>query len=164
MKKLLLIAIVAFFAQEVFAQGYNQSVGIRGGISSGFEYRVFTDDYNSYKALLSTRNRGLQFHAIKEFHRYDMFSFAEQLVFYYGAGIHVGYERWDVKDNYDNVTWYETRSSVIAGMDGLAGLEYVFYDVPISIGFEVKPYFDLLGKEFFQVDLFDFAFTVKYLF
>ena len=44
------------------------------------------------------------------------------------------------------------------------GLEYVFYEAPISIGLEVKPYFDLFGREVFHVQLFDFAFTVKYLF
>jgi len=164
MKRFLLFIFFVLATQALFAQGYSQAVGIRGGISSGFEYRVFSDDYNSYKVLLSTRDRGLQFHAIKEFHRYDMFTFAEQLVFVYGAGVHVGYERWDVKHVDGNTSRYSTRSSVIAGMDGLVGLEYVFYDVPISLGFEVKPYFDLFGRQFFDVDLFDFAFTVKYLF
>ena len=101
---------------------------------------------------------------MKEFHRYDLFDFSEQLVFFYGAGIHAGYETWDIVHwNYD-YRWYSTKTSVVAGLDGLAGIEYVFYEVPLSLGVEVKPYFDLFGRETFDIQLFDFAFTIKYLF
>jgi hypothetical protein len=53
---------------------------------------------------------------------------------------------------------------MIVGADGLAGLEYIFYEVPISVGVEVKPYLELFGHDDFDAQLFDFAFTVKYLF
>ncbi|MCG6186635.1 hypothetical protein [Maribellus maritimus] len=161
-----ILILLAFTLPSIFsnAQGYGHAVGIRGGLSPGFEYRFYTDDVNSYKILLSTRDRGLQLHALKEFHRYDLFDFSEQLVFFYGAGIHAGYETWDVV-HYDYTTrWYSKKTSVIAGMDGLAGLEYVFYEIPLSVGLEVKPYFELFGRETFDLQLFDFAFTVKYLF
>lgn len=164
MKRFILIPVFLLLGISVFSQGYKQAVGIRGGWSSGFEYRIYTNDLNSYKFLLSGRDRGFQIHALKEFHQYDLFSFTDQLVLVYGAGIHVGYERWDVRHYYDNTSWYDTRSSLIAGVDGLAGLEYIFYEVPISVGLEVKPYFDLFGREVFNLGLFDFAFTVKYLF
>lgn len=147
-----------------FAQTFEHAVGIRGGLSSGFEYRFYTDDANSYKFLLGTRDGGIQLHALKEFHQYDLFSFTDQLVLYYGAGLHVGYERWEKYYVERNTSWYETRTAMLAGLDGLIGLEYQFYEVPISIGFEAKPYFDLLGREMFNVQLFDFAFTLKYLF
>ena len=164
MRRTLIFLIFAASAIITNAQGYQHAVGIRGGISPGFEYRFYTDDYNSYKMLLSARERGLQLHALKEFHRYDLFEFSEQLIFYFGGGVHAGYESWDVLHYDFNTSWYTTRSSLIAGIDGLAGLDYVFYDVPISVGLEVKPYFDLFGRETFDLQLFDFAFTVKYLF
>ena len=164
MKKILIPIIFLLSVSVSNAQGYRQAIGIRGGLSSGFEYRFYTDDANSYKILLSARDRGLQIHGLKEFHRYDLFDFSDQIVFFYGGGVHVGYQRWDVV-HYDYLTrWYSTKTSLIAGLDGLAGLEYVFYEAPISIGLEVKPYFDLFGREVFHVQLFDFAFTVKYLF
>jgi hypothetical protein len=164
MKRFLIVLALLLPSSFIWAQGFNHAVGIRGGLSSGFEYRFYTDDENSYKLLLSARDRGLQLHALKEFHRYDIFDFTEQIVFYYGAGIHAGYESWD-KVHYEYDTrWYSTRTAVLAGIDGLAGLEYVFYDVPLSLGLEVKPYLDVFGREMFDIQLFDFAFTIKYLF
>lgn len=164
MKRFLILIILIISGSYLWAQGFNQAIGIRGGLSSGFEYRIYTDDANSYKFLLSTRDRGLQFHILKEFHQYDMFSFTDQLVFFYGAGIHAGYERWDEFHLQNNVSWYNTRTSAIAGLDGLVGLEYVFQEVPVSLGVEAKPYFEFFGREMFDLNLFDFAFTVKYLF
>ena len=164
MKRFFFLALFAVATQCVFAQGYSQSVGIRAGWSSGLEYRFYTDDSNSYKFLLSGRNRGLQAHALKEFHQYDLFSFSNQLVFVYGFGIHVGFERWNEWYAAPGRSWYDTRSSLIVGGDGLAGLEYIFDELPISAGIEVKPFFDILGKKPFRINVFDFAFTVKYLF
>jgi hypothetical protein len=116
--------------------------------------------------LLSARDRDqeIKIHAFKEFHQYDLFEFSDQLVFFYGAGVHVGFETWKEPRYNNNLVWYDSRSSVIAGLDALAGLEYVFYEAPVSIGLEAKPYFDLFGRKVFDLQLFDFAFTVKYLF
>lgn len=164
MKRFLILFLFLFFIQTLFAQEFRQAVGIRAGWSAGFEYRIFSDDLNSYKFLLSTRDRGMQFHAMKEFHRYDLFDFSDQLVFVFGAGMHAGYERWDVHHYYYHSSYYQTRTAFIAGLDGLAGLEYYFYKAPVCLGLEVKPFFDFFGRDFFDVGFFDFAFTAKYLF
>ncbi len=163
MKKLIIVVLIVF-PSFGFAQLFEHAVGIRAGLTAGFEYRFYMDDANSYKFLLGTRDGGVQFHAMKEFHQYDLFSFTDQLVLFYGAGMHVGYEQWEKQYIEGNTTWYEDKTAFLAGLDGLVGLEYQFYEVPISLGFEAKPYFDLLGREMFNVQLFDFAFTVKYLF
>lgn len=164
MKRFFLLALFAISSQIISAQGYKQAAGIRAGWSSGLEYRYYTDDSNSYKFLLSGRNRGLQAHALKEFHEYDLFSFSDQLVFVYGFGVHAGYERWNEWYAAPGRSWYNMRSSFVIGGDGLAGVEYIFDEYPILAGFEVKPYFDLFGKNPFRVNFFDFAFTAKYLF
>lgn len=164
MKRYLLFIILVISGILGNAQEFKQAAGIRLGWSPGFEYRIFSDDTNSYKFLLSTRDQGIQFHIFKEFHQHDMFSFTDQLVFFYGAGIHAGYERWDVVHYHNNSQWYDRRTAFIAGLDGLVGLEYIFYKAPISLGIEVKPYFEFFGQEFFDIQIFDFAFTAKYLF
>ncbi len=164
MKRFLTLSMLIIASTVVSAQGFNKAVGIRGGLSSGFEYRFYTNDTESYKLLLSTRDQGIQLHAFKEFHKYDLFDFAYQIVFYYGFGIHSGYESWDVVRYRNYTRYYDSRASIIAGLDGLAGLEYVFDVAPVSVGLDVKPYFDLLGREPFDLQLFDFGFTVKYLF
>ncbi len=164
MKRLLLFIILSASGLLLNAQDFRQAAGIRIGWSPGFEYRIFSDDLNSYRFLLSTRGRGGQIHLLKEFHRYDLFAFTDQLNFIYGAGIHAGYERWDIKHYNENTQWYTTHTAVVAGMDGLVGLEYVFYKAPISLGFEAKPYFEFFGQEVFDIELFDFGFTARYLF
>ena len=164
MKRLILIIALLVSAGIAFSQEFKQAVGIRIGYTGGVEYRVFTDELNSYKFLVGSRERGFLAHALKEWHRYDLFTFTDQLTFVYSAGVHAGYERWD-QQHYDyNTSYYVTHTAFIAGLDGLAGLEYMFREVPISVGFEVKPYFDLFGREMFDFQLFDFALTAKYNF
>ena len=164
MKRFLVLFLLVTSATYLFSQEYRQAIGIRAGWSAGFEYRIFSDDLNSYKFLLSARDRGMQFHVMKEFHRYDLFNFSDQLVFVFGAGLHAGYERWDEYHYYYYSSYYHTRTAFIAGLDGIAGLEYYFYKAPVALGLEVKPFFDFFGREFFDLGLFDFAFTAKYLF
>ena len=164
MKRLLLISALIFFSCISFSQDFKYAAGIRAGYTGGVEFRIYTDDLNSYKLLLGSRNRGALLHAIKEFHRPDLFSFTDQLNFVFGAGVHAGYERWDQQYFNYNTSYNVTQTAFIAGIDGLAGLEYLFHEVPVSLGLEVKPYFDLFGRDMFDIELFDFAFTVKYHF
>jgi len=169
MKQFYFLSILTFLAISGFSQGPQKAVGIRGGISSGFEYRVFSGEQSSYKVLLSTRKQGLQLTGMKEFHMPEAFEFNEDLSFVYGFGAHVGFESWYVDryyfDSQDVNDWYsERKSGPIAGLDALAAVEYTIPQIPLVVGIEVKPYFNLFGKNFFQLQPFDFAFTVKYTF
>ena len=164
MKRLILLSIIILSCSFAFSQEFKQAVGIRIGYTGGIEYRVYSDELNSYRFLIGSRERGLIVHAMKEWHRYNLFTFTDQLTFVYGAGVHTGYERWDQQYYNYNSSYYVTHTAFIAGLDGLAGLEYMFREVPISLGLEVKPYFDLFGREMFDFQLFDFALTVKYNF
>lgn len=164
MKRLILISGLLMISCLVFSQEFKYAAGIRAGYTGGVEFRIYTDDLNSYKFLLGARGNGAAFHALKEFHMPDLFSFTDQLNFVYGAGVHMGYEHWDQRYYNYHTSYYVTRTAFIAGFDGLAGLEYIFREVPVSLGIEVKPYFDFFGKEMFDLELFDFAFTVKYHF
>ena len=163
-KPAILFFILILFSMSLKAQQYSKALGIRGGLSSGFEYRFYTDDLNSYKILLSTRDRGTQLTVLKEFHRYEFAEFSDQLVLIFGVGVHAGFERWNQKHYDGNYTWYDTKTSAVTGIDGLAALEYVFSELPVSIGVEVKPFIDVWGRKKFDVRPYDFAFTLKYLF
>ena len=128
MKTLRLIALaLTLLTFGANAQVHKQAIGIRGGLSSGFEYRVYSNEYNSYKLLLSSRDRGFQATGLKEFHELALFNESEQLVFFYGIGAHVGYERWDEYHYSSDVRYSNTKTSLIAGLDGLAGVEYNFW-------------------------------------
>lgn len=168
MKRFFLISVFFLAGHLGFAQGFNQALGIRGGLTSGIEYRYYTSDVYSFKALLGTRNfgnrRGLQLHVLTEYYRYDLFDFSYKLVFYYGFGAHTGYESWEAVRYGPNSSWQVTETAFVAGIDGLLGLEYLFYEAPVIAGIEVKPYFDILGRDGLNIQPFDFAFTLKYLF
>lgn len=167
MKIIYILGILLLLTSTGYSQGPKKAIGIRGGLSSGFEYRVFSSELSSYKVLFSTRQHGLQLTGLKEFHNPDAFDFSEDLSFIYGFGAHVGFESWNTYYNYEYYPYeryHDRTSGPIAGLDGLVAAEYTIPAVPIVVGFEVKPYFNLFGKNFFQLQPFDFAFTVKYTF
>jgi len=168
MRRIYFLSILLITTHIGFSQSPKKAVGIRGGISSGFEYRVFSGELTSYKVLLSTRHDGLQLSGLKEFHTPEVFAFDEDFTFVYGFGAHVGFESWytsrDGDDLLDYYAYRTKKSGPVAGLDGLAAIEYTIPQIPLVIGIEAKPYFNLFGKNFFQLQPFDFAFTVKYTF
>ena len=165
MKKVIFAALFLLTVAVAGAQGYKQALGIRAGwISPGLEYRYYTSDQHSLRALLAFRSRGVHAHVLTEFYQYDVFPFSYQLIFFYGAGLHAGVESWDETIVELNRVYSETKSSFVAGLDGLIGVEYLFYEAPVKVGIEAKPFFDVFGRHGFDVRLLDFAFTVKYLF
>lgn len=165
MKKILMVAFLLLTISGAQAQGYSQALGLRAAwITPGLEYRYYTGDKHSLRALLSFRGRGVQIHALTEFYQYDLFPFSEQLVFFYGGGLHAGVETWNERADEDSFHRMQSKSSFLTGLDGLIGVEYVFYEAPVTIGVEMKPFFDIFGRNGFDVRVFDFALTVKYLF
>lgn len=165
MKRFIIVSVIFLFAFSAGAQGFKQSVGIRASwISPGFDYHLYLSESNSLRTLLTIRDRGIQLHAFSKYYQYDLFPFSYQLIFYYGAGIHAGYETWDNIVIQNDQRRAVTHSSFLAGFDGLIGLEYLFYEAPVKVGLEAKPYFDVFGRNNFSVYLPDFAFTVSYLF
>lgn len=168
MKQISVLSFLLLFVFSGFCQSPEKAIGIRAGLSSGFEYRIFSSEHTSYKVLLSFRKQGLQLTGLKEFHVPGAFDFLPELNFIYGFGAHAGFESW-YKTNYYPDTmlpapYQERTSGPIAGLDGLAALEYPIPQIPLVAGFEVKPYFNLFGRDFFQIQPFDFAFTLKYTF
>lgn len=167
MKQFSSLIILLLLTIACFSQGPKKAIGIRGGLSSGFEYRVFDTEQTSYKVLFSTRQHGLQLTGMKEFHTPQAFEFGDEWSFIYGFGAHVGFESWDVYRYYDDSPYekyIDRKTGPVAGLDGLAAVEYSLSQIPLVFGFEAKPYFNLFGRNFFQLQPFDFAFTVKYTF
>jgi hypothetical protein len=165
MKRFLAVSLLLLLFNVAGAQGFTQSLGIRAAwITPGIEYRYYTSDALSIRGLLAVRNGGLQVHGLSEFHQYDLFPFSYQLVFFYGIGAHFGYESWHEWVDVNNQRSREIKSAVLAGLDGIIGLEYLFYEAPLKAGIEMKPFFDVFGRQGFRFVVPDFAFTVKYLF
>lgn len=167
MKQFSALIVLLLLTITCFSQGPEKAIGIRGGLSSGFEYRVFASELTSYKVLLSTRQQGIQVTGLKEFHVPQAFDFSDEISFIYGFGAHVGFESWNIYRYYETSPFErfsDRKTGPVAGLDGLAAAEYTLPQIPLVFGFEVKPYFNLFGRNFFHLQPFDFAFTVKYTF
>ena len=163
-KYLFIILIVAPFALK--AQECNNVIGFRGGESWGFTYRICTDDVNAVEALLSFRDGGMQFTAMKEIFMPVLLKYSDHFFLYKGYGGHLGYSRWNYKNKY-----YEhgfrgryMKASPLLGIDGVAGLEYRLFKYPFTAGLEFKPFAEFGGRRFFRLNLWDFGLTVKYNF
>jgi hypothetical protein len=163
-QKVILLNMLFLCSAGINARNHEHALGLRGGISSGLEYRYYINQQNSLKLLLSSRDRGLQIHAMYEQHTKGIFDFPKRLTLVYGGGIHAGYESWHRAYYVGHTRITENVSRPLAGIDLLAGLEYPLLLLPFSFGFEVKPYIDFWGKNLVKVQPFDFAFTFKYHF
>jgi hypothetical protein len=164
MKRIFLFLLLLLFCMAGFGQEYRHALGIRGGLTPGVEYRQYFNDNFSGKFLLGWRNSGLQFHGLFEIHRKDLFIGTDQFDFLYGAGLYGGYQRWHEIRHEGKYDYAIVKSGMVAGIDGLIGMEYTSASLPVSIGLEAKPILEFGGEPGFDIIPWDLAFTIKYLF
>ena len=166
MKKFLLIAIVSLLFASVNSQNFQREAGVRGGLTSGFTYRQYLDDYLSYESILSFREEGMQFTLIRQIHEEsNAFDMGPNLHFIYGVGGHLGFFFTDSYSSLGYEHFYpQKKFSPVVGIDAYAALEYRLETYPISFGLDYKPFFEVSVFQFFKMRLWDMAFTIKYRF
>jgi hypothetical protein len=148
----------------VHAQVRNTSVGVRSAYSYGVCFRINSDEKNAAEALLSFRDRGIQFTVLSEKFVPALTRYSDHFILGCGYGGHLGYTRWFSRHEYkDEMISYSNRSSPLLGIDAMLSLEYQFFKMPFITGIDFKPFAELGGKHFFRLNLWDFGFTVKYL-
>lgn len=150
-------------------QDYNRSAGLRLGHTSGVTYKRFVVEDEAYEIILSGRRDGMQVTGLYEFHNPMEVGFDKNFSFYYGIGAHVGFERYgDLKKvliSEDPLEFeYENRTYFAMGVDVLAGVEYRYLSVPMTIAFELKPYFNFIGMRYTKSTFWDASLSVKYVF
>lgn len=161
--------ILVFFLSvtcSLSAQEPDQSVGLRGGLSSGFTFQHFHSQSEDVKLLLSFREGGAQLTGLSEIYKPVMIGYYDQFFLYYGAGVHVGYTRYENRWWSRNNRWERDYPSTrpVIGADAIVGIEYRIEQIPFAVGFDFKPFFEFFGQDFFRLSLSDFAFTLKYNF
>lgn len=131
----LFITTISFQARS---QDYIHSIGLRGGLSQGITYKYFMNRTDAFEGILAMRWNG--FYVTGLWERHTQAFDVDRLYFYYGGGGHIGF--WD-----SNTTpWFDNGSSnTVLGVDGIIGLEYVFYEIPLNVGIDWKPAFNLIG-------------------
>lgn len=156
MKRLILTFILIIFVVSFAnAQDYRTGIGLRGGFSNGLTVKHFLTGKTAVEGILSTRWRGFDVTGLYEIHN-QAFN-TERLNWYFGFGGHVGF--W----NGDYANWGEPGINyIIVGIDGILGIEYNFKEVPINIGLDWKPAFNLIGYTGFWGD--GGALSIRYIF
>ena len=160
--------------QPADAQTYKTGIGVRGGIYSGISVKqFFYADESSYRAFelhFTTRYKGFMvtalFDYVKEWHIQGM----RYATIYWTAafGAHIG-----MYDGFDNM-YLDSKGQPYAGKvyplgaDLMLGIEYVFADFPISLGFDVKPMYDFYKPGYSNVGvdgvMLDAAGTIRFVF
>ncbi|MDR2936182.1 MAG: hypothetical protein LBU80_02420, partial [Rikenellaceae bacterium] len=79
---------------------------------------------------------------------------------YYGAGANLGGWRSDAYYDATGNRHYDYPFTL--GIDGMIGLEYKVPEVPLSVGVDYKPCFNLFGEAGFK--WYDFGLSVRVLF
>ncbi len=167
-KSSLLILILCLTAVSgLKAQYMKNAFGIRSGISEGITYQRYVQEDRDFKLLLSFRDNGIQLSFMTS--RYESVGgrFRDNIYIYYGLGAHAGITRnvdllWHFTSPNDREASAVTRT--VAGADGLLGVEYRVYSIPLSFGIEYKPFFDLFGHRIFRLAMGDIGLVCRYHF
>ena len=155
---------VSLYAQEL----YQNSAGLRAGHTSGLTYKKFFEDDEAIEVMASGR-RGMQITLTYQKYFPLEFSFNEGFYAYYGWGGHVGVEQYGrldkvlVSENPPTFA-YERKSYYTMGIDAYLGVEYRWLSVPMTISFDVKPYFNYIGMRYGRAKFWDSALSFKYVF
>lgn len=157
---LLLITSVPLCGQET-----SQTAGIRGGVNSGITYRKFLDPSLAYEGLLSFRGEGIQFTVMRQRFEPTLWNITDGFFLVYGYGIHAGFTNARTYTYLGrNYHYGKNKFSPLLGMDGYLGIEYHFPGLPVQAGLDFKPFIELSLHEFFNMSVWDGAFTLKYTF
>jgi len=165
----LLTGIMVLFMFAVTAQEKQYQAGFRMGVTSGFTGRAISNEVWAFEGILGFRSGGAQLYGLLEARKPLMLPRMDNLWFYYGGGAHIGVVGW--QEYYAN-EYYDPHNpwnryahwGVAFGIDGVAGLEYRFHSVPITIGVDYKPFFEFYGPFYFRINLWDFAGGIRYTF
>ncbi|MEA3316420.1 MAG: hypothetical protein U9R54_00460 [Bacteroidota bacterium] len=142
-KGLLLIAISIVLSFSALAQSGNKKltneIGVRGGVFNGITFKHFIDKENAFEGIVTSRWSGLGITGLYEKHKTAFET--KNLYWYYGGGAHIGFWDGDNSDRFDESKYY-----TLIGIDGIIGLEYYIQEIPVSIGLDWKPCFNIIGS------------------
>lgn len=165
-KKIFIITLVMLSSSGLNAQNFSREAGLRGGATSGFTYRHYLNDHLSYEGILSFRGSGMQFTLLRQIHEGSFVELGQYFHFLYGFGAHTGFFFDDTYKVFGSREYFfpGRKFSPLLGLDGYAGIEYRLESYPVVIGIDYKPYFEFSLYQFFRLNLWDLAFTIKYRF
>ncbi|MCF8229393.1 MAG: hypothetical protein K9G58_02900 [Bacteroidales bacterium] len=166
--RIIILLILFGLSLSLGAQTRKQYLGVRGGASSGVTVKIFKSEFKALEGLLSFRSRGVQLTALIETYRPVYLKHTDRVYFFSGLGAHVGYvgskDDGFLNSNVFNSNYFSRRYAPVLGLDGIVGLEYRFREIPLVVAVDYKPFFELFGRNFFNIHVWDFGISIKYVF
>ena len=164
MKSLFPLLLMTIIVSHTEAQNITRNIGLRGGQTAGITFRKYFDEDNALESILSFRLNGIQLTGLKQFIKPKFEEYSDRIFMVWGYGGHVGTtysNSWDfaARSYYGN-----KRFSPVAGIDAFIGLEYRIKEIPLVVGLDYKPFFELSLSRFFSLNPWDLGFSLKYAF
>jgi hypothetical protein len=140
---------------------YQNGFGLRLGNHAGLTYKHFMRDANALDFSLATHydKKGIVGTVMFEWHR-NAFE-ANNLLWFYGLGGHVGTYKYQDYYAPDNSRYYKSGYFPEVGADAIIGIEYKFPNLPWALSVDVKPYVNFVGGHAGGIDG---ALSVRYTF
>ncbi|NLN95371.1 MAG: hypothetical protein GX128_04285 [Bacteroidales bacterium] len=156
MKKALIVIIILFSTiYSTNAQDYNTGIGLRGGWFNGITAKHFIAEQTAIEGTVALRWSGISITGLYEIQK--PINITDGLSWFYGGGAHIGF--WEGS----HIKWEENRDSyTVIGIDGIIGIEYTFQEIPLNLGIDWKPAYNLIGHSSFWGD--GGAISVRYVF
>lgn len=171
-KQFYIISFICFIlAENSFSQDYKTGIGLRGGWTSGLTIKHFISEGKAIEGILSSgyRYNGWQITGLFEIHKAAFTKDeVEGFFWFYGGGAHFGggyrYDHWHNDKYYWNGGYYHDHNYVSLGIDLIFGIEYKIEEIPITLGADIKPFFDFVTDRDAGFGFWDGAFSVRYVF
>jgi hypothetical protein len=168
-RSFLAVLFVANFFVAAAQSEYVQSAGVRLGGTSMLTYKRFIIPDEAIEVGVSGRKDGIQVTMTYQFYEPMEMAFNENFFFYYGIGGHIGYERYDrlgkTLTSIEPPTFeFDDRLYYVMGADAILGIEFRWLSVPMTIGFDVKPYINYIGLRYLRTNFWDASVSFKYVF
>ena len=135
-------------------QDYHTGIGVKIGMAPGISAKYFLTTNAALEGVLTYRWQGLNLTGLGEFH-IPVFD-TEGMYFFYGGGFHAGV--WDSGLAMDKASGGRKLN---LGIDGIVGLEHAFSGIPLSLGLDWKPNFNIITDSRLIID--EISFTMRYL-
>ena len=173
MKKFILALILCsgFVVEDIQAQYYRNSSGVRLGYTSAITYKRFINNSQAIELMASGRDDGFQLTTFYQINKPMNLGFSENFYAYYGVGGHFGYVRRVESTLLEPavpptapVFGVTKRSFFAMGVNTILGVEYRWLAAPLTFSFDIKPYAEFVGMREFEFRFWDVSFSVKYVF
>ena len=126
----------------ISSRAQDNLIGIRGGWYNGISFQHYLSEGKAVEGLLQIARGGINITGLYELH--EPISGADGFGFYYGAGAHLGIYQ---ENRYNLFGDRYSGSGAVIGIDGIAGVEYIFDQIPLQLSLDYKPALNIGGGD-----------------